>query len=58
MIAEGSSIDVYLAELGQKYENLQQENANNKKMGLPPKAILTDEEMMAMVKGVKNKRAK
>ena len=59
LLAEGSSIDIHLAELGQKYENFLRENAERKSKGLAPVAPeLTQEQMQAMLAQVKQGKQK
>lgn len=59
LLAEGSSIDIHLAELGQKYENFLRENADRKSKGLAPVAPeLTQDQMLAMVAQVKQGKQK
>lgn len=54
LIRSGSSIDIMIADIGQNWENWQQEKAEAKSRGLPPPAPkMTEAEMQAMVDNVK-----
>ena len=58
LIAEGNSFDLLVADIGQKWENYQQEKTLNKQKGrgtAPPAPQLTQEDMLAMIRRVKDR---
>lgn len=53
LIKNGNNIDVLIADIGQSWENWQQEKQNAKSKGMPPPAPkLSEAEMMQMVENV------
>ena len=53
LIKNGNNIDVLIADIGQSWENWQQEKSNAKSKGMPPPAPkLSEAEMMQMVENV------
>lgn len=59
VLAEGSSIDMLVAEIAVGYQNWTYEEAERKQKGAPPKPPdLTQEQMMAMIERVRNNEDK
>ena len=53
LIKNGNNIDVLIADIGQSWENWQQEKSNAKSKGMaPPAPKLSEAEMMQMVENV------
>lgn len=60
LLARGDSFDVLVAEVGQKWENYQQQKQLNKQKGqgtAPPAPELSQEQMLAMIDRVKKRDA-
>lgn len=58
LLIQGNSFDLLVADVGQKWENYQQQKTLNKQKGVgtaPPVPHLTEEDMMAMIRRVKEK---
>ena len=53
LIKNGNNVDILIADIGQNWENWQQEKQNAKQKGLPPPAPrLSEAEMLQMVERV------